>query len=84
MDHFQAICEIEFNSHTKSYKSHPKLGPPVLACSMEYFIGQTFHEPKPISIRIDIVLDERPRRSEIYNNKGETLFPIQLNRKSAS
>lgn len=45
------------------------MAPQALACSMEYFIGQTFHEPKPISIRIDIVLDERPRRSEIYNNK---------------
>ena len=31
MDHFQVIYEIEFNSHTKSYKSHPKLGLPVVA-----------------------------------------------------
>ena len=30
LDHFQAICEIELNSHTKSYKSHPKLGSPVV------------------------------------------------------
>ena len=29
LDHFQAIYGIELNSHTKSYKSHPKLGPPV-------------------------------------------------------
>ena len=29
MDHFQAIYEIELNSHPKPFKSHPKLGPPV-------------------------------------------------------
>ena len=29
LDHFQAIYEIELNSHTKSYKEHPELGPPV-------------------------------------------------------
>ena len=29
VDHFQAIYEIELNSHTKSNKSHLKLGPAV-------------------------------------------------------
>ena len=30
LDHFQAIYEVDLNSHTKSYKSYPKLGPPVV------------------------------------------------------
>ena len=29
-DHFQAIYEIELNSHRKSYKSLPTLGLPVI------------------------------------------------------
>ena len=32
LDHFQAIYEIKLNSHTKSYKSHPKR----VACGLIY------------------------------------------------
>ena len=36
LDHLQAIYGIELNSHTKSYKSHPKLGPPVLGSDLTH------------------------------------------------
>ena len=41
LDHFQGIYEIELNSHTKSYKSHPKLGQPVVCVTLKNCESET-------------------------------------------
>ena len=66
LDHFQAIYEIELNSHTKSCKSHPKLAPPVdyhfltesaFSTSMSFFMLKWSYKPISLDFFYSFTLD---------------------------